>query len=326
LRFYQKALLPLLPNPWCYVQVNDKTLVFRTWGTTRYSIPLEDIRPNLTPHGLFSLFGYGSIVLDAGGRSYDAPNLLNARGLRKLIENHTSSLAAGSWHDRLDENDLQSESIIIPNAPSLLVYVMHGVRHGHHRRMWNDSPGPAVNTGDWVQSGDLVCNSGYGAKILSPCDGLVRQSNSKQFGWDERTGWTRAFSSGFQQRLGDMALTIIQPLQQTPVPSNYVQIAFKPFLDASRQAVQQLEVMPDEKFRNWFRKSFERGDDRPSDVRTKLVSEARAAIAMIEKATPHKIVGGRIEDLPEWPTKDWIAQNAPRSGVEWICDDPEATG
>jgi len=323
MRYHQKLILPILPNPWCYVEIKGDELQYKTWGTKHYSLNVQKIRATLKPRGFSSLLGFGSVVFDVDGRSYEAEDLINGRGLRQHVDRIVEKVSEPNWFDGLTDDKLKSESIIIPNVYSTLIYLMVGVEKGHHRRMWNGNPAVTKEAGDWVRAGEVLCYTGFGANIVAPCDGRVRHTFCIQFGWDTKTGWPRVSSSGFQQNLKDMSLAVIQPLKNSGPLENYVQVAFGPFLKESYNALSKLESMSLEKFRDHFCKEFKHADDDPSTLKAELISHTTLAIKLIEQAKPHTVVGGEVETLPEWPTKEWIAKNAPRAGIEWICDEPK---
>lgn len=86
MRYYRSFLLPFLPNPFSYVEVSGGTVSLFTLGTKNYSLPANEVSPDLDPAGFFGLFGCGEIALNFGGRVYKTGKLTAARALRRRLE------------------------------------------------------------------------------------------------------------------------------------------------------------------------------------------------------------------------------------------------
>ena len=41
---------------------------------------------------------------------------------------------------------------------------------------------------------------------------------------------------------------------------------------------------------------------------------------MVENAEPHFIIGGSINQIPEWPDQVWIDENAPTAGIGFVAE------
>lgn len=86
-KFHSSIVAPLIPNPITYVRIDGEICTSVENGTKRFSLPLDEITPELEPKGLFGLIlGAGSLTINSGGRSYVVENVIRGRALRRILE------------------------------------------------------------------------------------------------------------------------------------------------------------------------------------------------------------------------------------------------
>jgi len=86
IKFFARAGLQGFPNPLSYIEVTDRKIRYFTNGSKNFELNLDSVTATFKPKGFSQILGYGSVTLNADGRSYEVQNLNNGRGLRKYIE------------------------------------------------------------------------------------------------------------------------------------------------------------------------------------------------------------------------------------------------
>ena len=211
--------------------------------------------------------------------------------------------------------DLARESIIIPFPPDALKNILLGTRDKSNKHR-----GPTLafecKPGQTVRKGSVVVRMSIGS-LVAPCDGVLQHTagNYRLTIWDRETVWPQGREIGFQTSLRNIALVLIQPLKNVAVPNDYVRHSYASMIRDAREAVERVRTYSDEELQSRFSHMHEEG---PSELRNALGSRAMTAISMLEKAKPHSVVGGPIEELPEFPTQAWIEKNALTAGLEYI--------
>jgi len=182
MRFHKKFWLPIFPNLITYVEVCGDRLDYIEDRTKRFSLPINEVNPKLSIHGLLGFFtGYGSITLDHDGRSYDAPNLVDARELRRTIERIQAAAAKQAAERKAFETkDRVPENVTFGTTVLALPPIAGGLGNLISRKYCPTYHGSLLNR-RWINRGEAVYSlpsTSSEAAIISPVNGLIIQGFS----------------------------------------------------------------------------------------------------------------------------------------------------
>lgn len=310
--------LGVIPNPNLLIEVKDGKI-------TRYRQILggrdgwlgeQPINEATTVNSTkANLLKRGSVRITTDGATVDYENLPNVQDFMSAVSREKQKIRGKKERSASDKQELKSESIIIPPPPEAIQYCLQGTTLGT-TKFFRSKISYERESGDWVAKGETLAHVPPG-KVVSPCDGVVRHigGEHEQKVWAEETRWPRRWAAGFRTALTrEMAMVIIQPAKNADVPDHYVAVAHAPMLDDARVALGKLEALTDKQLQQSFQGHRSQV---PSEMRESIRISTLKAISMIEAAKPHRIVGGPVEEIPEWPSRAWIETYAPTAGLEY---------
>lgn len=85
-RFHGRIALQGLQNPLTYIEVGEGKVRYVSNGSENFSLDLRTINVSYKPKGVSQLLGYGGLILNQDGRSYEALNINNGREAKSYIE------------------------------------------------------------------------------------------------------------------------------------------------------------------------------------------------------------------------------------------------
>ncbi|GEM_PF-5561059 len=187
MKFHEPLGAPVVPNPARYIEVTDEKVEYRTWGKTRFSTPLKDVRVVFDPQGVMgAVGGYGEVQVSENSLKLGVITLVDAKGFYEYVQKRQTAVrkdqpaaTAGAQEQREATQPVDcrfSRSILI--LPQLETGMLSGW-------LWS-LPGIVgqngiAGAGVWVNRNDPLCSwqirlprSAVGnVSINSPVSGLV---------------------------------------------------------------------------------------------------------------------------------------------------------
>lgn len=186
MKFRQKLMLPIFPNPFCYVEVEGSRVRHRRYGRTRFDYELQQTSAAFESRGFWGdVFGYGDVRLKEASKSESvAKEVVNGAALRSYIhiknaeferQSKTPSARIPPANVTFGRDVLQLPALSeIFDRP---LWVQH-CDVGLHPHWW-------ITKGDWVNRGDALCSfyirtsssKSQAIHINSPVSGLILKAS-----------------------------------------------------------------------------------------------------------------------------------------------------